>query len=76
MRVNLEKSKVKTIKEKKEQNLRDLAMKAREERAGIRREEPVAGAGKFGRVHFSFKFFTFCQHFIYSTVMKKKSVDK
>ena len=47
MRVNLEKSKVKTIKEKKEQNLRDLAMKAREERAGIRREEPVAGTGKF-----------------------------
>ncbi|KAK3802736.1 hypothetical protein RRG08_001998 [Elysia crispata] len=46
MRVNLEKSKVKTIKEKKEQNLRDLAMKAREERAGIRREEPVAGADK------------------------------
>lgn len=46
MRVNLEKSKVKTIKEKKEQNLRDLAMKAREERAGIRREEPVAGGDK------------------------------
>ncbi|RUS72293.1 hypothetical protein EGW08_019939 [Elysia chlorotica] len=46
MRVNLEKSKVKTIKEKKEQNLRDLAMKAREERAGIRREEPMAAGDK------------------------------
>lgn len=42
MRVNLEKSKVKTIKEKKEQNLRLLAQKAREERTGIRRED-VAG---------------------------------
>ncbi|KAI8785029.1 SNW domain-containing protein 1 [Biomphalaria glabrata] len=41
MRVTLEKNKVKTIKEKKEQNLRQLAQKAREERAGIRREEVV-----------------------------------
>uniref|UniRef100_A0A0B6Z4W5 SKI-interacting protein SKIP SNW domain-containing protein n=1 Tax=Arion vulgaris TaxID=1028688 RepID=A0A0B6Z4W5_9EUPU len=39
MRVNLEKNKVKTIKEKKEQNLRLLAQKAREERIGIRRED-------------------------------------
>ncbi|GFO48300.1 puff-specific protein bx42 [Plakobranchus ocellatus] len=46
MRVNLEKNKVKTIKEKKEQNLRDLAQKAREERAGIRREDIVANADK------------------------------
>lgn len=39
MRATIEKNKVKTIKEKKESNLRQLAQKAREERAGIRRED-------------------------------------
>lgn len=46
MRNTIEKNKVKTIKEKREQNLRQLAQKAREERAGIHRdgdkEETVA----------------------------------
>ncbi|CAG5125066.1 unnamed protein product [Candidula unifasciata] len=44
MRVTLEKNKLKTIKEKKEQELRHMAQKAREERAGIRREDVVAEA--------------------------------
>merc|ERR1712223_1474371 len=38
MRNTIEKNKVKTIKEKREQNLRQLAQKAREERAGIHRD--------------------------------------
>ncbi|XP_005110507.1 SNW domain-containing protein 1 [Aplysia californica] len=39
MRNTIEKTKVKNIKERREQNLRQLAQKAREERAGIRRED-------------------------------------
>lgn len=45
MRNTIEKNKVKTIKEKREQNLRQLAQKAREERAGIRRDDGGGGGG-------------------------------